>query len=267
MEDGAGEDGVDRLVQLQLVRSETSTSSPGRSTSRTFSTIEGEPSTATTRPRGSRSISSPVTRPLPQPASSTVSSPPAAGGRAPSAPTLRGDRRRGGSSRRPSRGSPTRHQSAVVTGPRSAPPACSKLSIAPAFSSVMPMSSRPFSRRCLTSGSTSNLKTPAAQVTVSSSTSIAGLAGLGDGAAVLLVEDRRQQPDLGAVGVEDVGEGRRDDRLEAEVLQRPGGVLARGAAAEVAARRPGSGSAPARSRRRGSSRRRGTRRSRSARPA
>ena len=48
---------------------------PGRRTSRTFSTIEAEPSTATTRPSGSRSISSPVTRPLPQPASSTVSSP------------------------------------------------------------------------------------------------------------------------------------------------------------------------------------------------
>ena len=62
------------------------------------------------------------------------------------------------------------------------------------------------------------------------------LARLGDGAAVLLVEDRRQQPDLGAVDVEDVGEGRRDDRLEAEVLERPGGVLARGAAAEVGAR-------------------------------
>src|SRR3954453_11072287 len=59
------------------------------------------------------------------------------------------------------------------------------------------------------------------------------LARLGDRSAVLLVEDRRQQPDLGAVGVEDVGEGGRDDRLEAEVLQRPGGVLAGGTAAEV----------------------------------
>ena len=50
-------------------------SSTGRRTERTASTIEGEPSTATTRPRGSRSISIPVTRPLPQPASSTTSSP------------------------------------------------------------------------------------------------------------------------------------------------------------------------------------------------
>src|SRR5204862_4100197 len=43
------------------------------------------------------------------------------------------------------------------------------------------------------------------------------------------------KPDLGAVDVEDVGERGRDDRLEAEVLERPGGVLARGPAAEVAA--------------------------------
>ena len=45
-----------------------------------------------------------------------------------------------------------------------------------------------------------------------------------------------KQPVLRAVGVEDVGERGGDDRLEAEVLQRPDGVLARGAAAEVAAR-------------------------------
>ena len=43
--------------------------------------------------------------------------------------------------------------------------------------------------------------------------------------------------------VEDVGEAGRDDRLEAVVLERPRRVLARRAAAEVAARRPGSGSA------------------------
>ena len=54
---------------------------PGRpwcappSASRACSTIEGAESTATTRPRGSRSSSSCVTRPEPQPASSTVSSP------------------------------------------------------------------------------------------------------------------------------------------------------------------------------------------------
>src|SRR4029079_19008037 len=59
------------------------------------------------------------------------------------------------------------------------------------------------------------------------------LAGLGDLPAVLLGEDHRQQPDLRAVDVEDVGEGGGDDRLEAEVLERPGGLLAGRAAAEV----------------------------------
>ena len=57
----------------------------------------------------------------------------------------------------------------------------------------------------------------------------------GERAAVLLGEDDRQQPYLRAVGVEDVGERRRDDRLEAVVLQPPRSVLARGAAAEVLA--------------------------------
>src|SRR3954447_7810578 len=59
------------------------------------------------------------------------------------------------------------------------------------------------------------------------------LARLSNGTAVLLVEDRRQQPDLGAVRIEDVGKGRGDDRLEAEVLECPGGVLAGRAATEV----------------------------------
>ena len=58
----------------------------------------------------------------------------------------------------------------------------------------------------------------------------------------------RQQAGLRAVAVEDVREAGRDDRLEAEVLQRPDGVLARGAAAEVAPghedRAPGSSSRP-----------------------
>ena len=47
----------------------------GGSASRACSTIEGAESTATTCPSGSRSSSSAVTRPEPQPASSTVSSP------------------------------------------------------------------------------------------------------------------------------------------------------------------------------------------------
>ena len=96
------------------------------------------------------------------------------------------------------------------------------------------MSSRPFSSRCLTSGSISNSKTPGGAGDRLVVDVDPRLARLGDRPAVLLVEDHRQQPDLGAVDVEDVGEGGRDDRLEAEVLQRPGGVLARGAAAEVA---------------------------------
>src|SRR5207237_444347 len=58
----------------------------------------------------------------------------------------------------------------------------------------------------------------------------------GDPAAVLPVEDHRQQPVLHRVAVEDVGEGGRDDRLEAEVLKRPYGVLARRPGAEVAPR-------------------------------
>src|SRR3954454_6431151 len=52
----------------------------------------------------------------------------------------------------------------------------------------------------------------------------------------LLGQHDRQQADLRAVGVEDVGEARRDDRAEAVVLQAPRGVLARGAAAEVLTR-------------------------------
>ena len=79
---------------------------------------------------------------------------------------------------------------------------------------------------------------------------------------VLLRQRDRQHADLGAVGVEDVGEARRDDRPEAEVLERPDGVLARGAAAEVAA---GDEDRAARARARappGASRRTGTRRSR-----
>ncbi len=47
----------------------------GASRSRAASIIDGEPSSATTRPRGRRFASSSVTRPLPQPASRTRSSP------------------------------------------------------------------------------------------------------------------------------------------------------------------------------------------------
>src|SRR5687768_16888487 len=53
---------------------------------------------------------------------------------------------------------------------------------------------------------------------------------------LLVGERHRQQADLPGVRAEDVAERRRDDDLEAVVLERPGGVLARGAAAEVPAR-------------------------------
>src|SRR6202020_244324 len=46
----------------------------------------------------------------------------------------------------------------------------------------------------------------------------------------------REQADLGAVGAEDVGEARRDDRLKAIVLERPRRVLTARPAAEVATR-------------------------------
>src|SRR5690242_750809 len=60
------------------------------------------------------------------------------------------------------------------------------------------------------------------------------LAGLGDRLADVGIQLHREQSDLRAVGAEDVGEARRDDRLKAVVLERPGGMLAAGPAAEVA---------------------------------
>jgi hypothetical protein len=75
VEDRVREDGVDRLAQPQLGGSSRSTSARSPISSRALATIAGAASTAITRPRGTRSISIAVTRPLPQPASSTVSSP------------------------------------------------------------------------------------------------------------------------------------------------------------------------------------------------
>ena len=51
-----------------------------------------------------------------------------------------------------------------------------------------------------------------------------------------LLDGRGQQARLRAVALEDVAEARRDHRAEPEVHQRPDGVLARGAGAEVRAR-------------------------------
>src|SRR3546814_12717813 len=50
---------------------------------------------------------------------------------------------------------------------------------------------------------------------------------------LLLRQGDRQDAVLEAVVVEDVGEGWRDDAADAEVQERPGRVLARGAAAEI----------------------------------
>ena len=98
------------------------------------------------------------------------------------------------------------------------------------------MSSRPSSSRWRISWSISNGTSRPAKRTSCSRRSTSPCAGARERVAVLVAEHDRQQPDLGAVGVEDVGEDGRDDRLEAVVLQAPGRVLARGAAAEVLAR-------------------------------
>ena len=114
-----------------------------------------------------------VTRPLPQPASSTVSSP-ASGEAVEDRP--RPLFVRDGDALVALVASQSRRAPALIRGSSSpargtvAEP--SKASIAAPFSSVIAMSSRPFSSRCLTSGSTANSKTPAAQVIVSSSTSM-----------------------------------------------------------------------------------------------
>ena len=62
-----------------------------------------------------------------------------------------------------------------------------------------------------------------------------GRRGVEQLAHVGLRQHHAEQADLGAVGAEDVGERRRDDRAEAPVLQRPRRVLARRARAEVGA--------------------------------
>src|SRR6218665_1586018 len=58
------------------------------------------------------------------------------------------------------------------------------------------------------------------------------------------LQDHRQQAVLEAVVVEDVGERGGDDAANAEVVQRPGRVLARGAAAEILQRHDQLGLAP-----------------------
>ena len=96
------------------------------------------------------------------------------------------------------------------------------------------MSSSPPSRRRLISGSMSNVDLAAVERDDLALQVDRRLAGLHQRLDVVLRQDHRQQPDLRAVRIEDVRERRRDDRLEAVVLERPRRVLARRAAAEVA---------------------------------
>ena len=118
-----------------------------------------------------------------------------------------------------------------VSAPRGGA-AASNASMAAADRSVIPMSSSPFRSRCLASSSISKRTTPR-DSRRSGRRGRSARPGLGDPTTLGLVEDHRQQSDLHAVAVEDVGERGRDHGLEAEVLKRPRGVLARGPAAEV----------------------------------
>ena len=125
VEDGAGEDRVDRLGAARARsgrRPGRSTRSPSRS--RAFSIIDAEPSTAITRPRAGARSASAVTRPL---AAAGVEHGLLAAQLQPVEHLLPhstcGTGDRGRRSRRPSRGSPmfiapARAHSAVVTGPR-----------------------------------------------------------------------------------------------------------------------------------------------------
>ena len=137
VEDGVGEDGVDRLVELELGEVGLRTRRPrSPSASRARSTIDGEASTATTwPPRQPLAAASAVTRPVPQPASSTVSSPRSSQavehlGR----PTRAAGPRRGRRWRRPSRGRVTAPWSpapAARARPRSASIASASASVTP----------------------------------------------------------------------------------------------------------------------------------------
>ena len=101
------------------------------------------------------------------------------------------------------------------------------------------MSSRPLRRQCLRKGSMSKwaLK-PSSSVTVCASRlMVMRVAGwrwsAGGGFRLRLRSGGEDDAVLAGVGVEDVGEGGRDDGAEAELVDGPGGVLAGGAAAEV----------------------------------
>ena len=118
----------------------------------------------------------------------------------------------------------------------------SKCSILSFLTMVSPMSSRPLSRQCLRCASISNLTTPPSGPRISCFSQIDRQRGVG--AALGVVEQLlqvlrrdldRQHAVLEAVVVEDVAERGRDHAADAEIHQRPGRVLARGAAAEIVA--------------------------------
>ena len=84
------------------------------------------------------------------------------------------------------------------------------------------MSSRPLSSRCLRLGVDLERATcPPPKRDLLRGEVDLGLAGGRDRAALVLGQHDRQQADLRAVREEDVGEDRRDDRLEAVVLAAP----------------------------------------------
>ena len=135
-----------------------------------------------------------------------------------------------------------RRRSDSLTAPSSAsgPSRCScsarsNSAISAACSSVIAMSSSPLSRRWRISWSISKATSRPAKRTSCSSRSTSPAPACASARQSSSESTTGKQPDLRAVGVEDVGEARRDDRLEAVVLQAPGRVLARGAAAEVLA--------------------------------
>ena len=103
------------------------------------------------------------------------------------------------------------------------------------------MSSRPLRRLWRRDSSTSNAQRKSLSVGDAAGVQIDGqlvapLAGLLKKLLdLVLAQLDRQHAVLEAVVVEDVGEARRDDGPEAVILDRPDGVLAAGAAAEVPA--------------------------------
>ena len=131
---------------------------------------------------------------------------------------------------------PTAPSSATGPSRRSRSALVARRSPLPA-ASVSAMSSRPLSRRWRISWSISKRDlAPGEADLLLEQVDLARRRRRASARQSSLGEHDRQQADLGAVGVEDVGEARGDDRLEAVVLQAPGRVLARGAAAEVLAR-------------------------------